>query len=82
MENALDSYVIQGVQHNIPLLRDIIRQPRFIAGDTSTNFLPEVYPNRFEVRPKKSSPPLQLVSGFPRVDAHSTRFYKKRRHLS
>eukprot|EP00040_Diaphanoeca_grandis_P005988 m.35441 g.35441 ORF g.35441 m.35441 type:complete len:716 (-) comp17140_c0_seq1:147-2294(-) len=47
MKHALDSYVIKGVQHNIPLLRDIIRQERFISGDISTNFLPEVYPDKF-----------------------------------
>jgi len=48
MENALDTYVIEGVQHNVPLIRDIIKQPRFIEGDTSTKFLEEVYPDRFQ----------------------------------
>jgi len=48
MRKALDSYVIKGVQHNIPLLRDIIRQDRFVSGDISTNFLPEVYPDKFK----------------------------------
>lgn len=37
-----------GVTHNIPLLREIITHPRFIAGDISTNFLPEVYPEGFK----------------------------------
>lgn len=36
-----------GVAHNIPLLREIITHPRFISGDISTNFLPEVYPDGF-----------------------------------
>uniref|UniRef100_A0A3B4XSC9 Propionyl-CoA carboxylase alpha chain, mitochondrial n=1 Tax=Seriola lalandi dorsalis TaxID=1841481 RepID=A0A3B4XSC9_SERLL len=48
MEDALDNYVIRGVTHNIPLLREIITHPRFISGDISTNFLPEVYPNGFK----------------------------------
>ncbi|XP_068183307.1 propionyl-CoA carboxylase alpha chain, mitochondrial [Antennarius striatus] len=48
MEDALDSYVIRGVTHNIPLLREIITNPRFISGDISTNFLPEVYPDGFK----------------------------------
>uniref|UniRef100_A0A3Q2T720 Propionyl-CoA carboxylase alpha chain, mitochondrial n=1 Tax=Fundulus heteroclitus TaxID=8078 RepID=A0A3Q2T720_FUNHE len=48
MEDALDSYVIRGVTHNIPLLREIITHPRFISGDISTNFLPEVYPDGFK----------------------------------
>ncbi|XP_071389968.1 propionyl-CoA carboxylase alpha chain, mitochondrial [Centroberyx affinis] len=48
MEDALDNYVIRGVTHNIPLLREIITHPRFISGDISTNFLPEVYPDGFQ----------------------------------
>ncbi|CAN9500126.1 unnamed protein product [Ophioblennius macclurei] len=48
MEEALDHYVIRGVTHNIPLLREIITHPRFISGDISTNFLPEVYPDGFK----------------------------------
>ncbi|KAM9364215.1 propionyl-CoA carboxylase alpha chain [Pholidichthys leucotaenia] len=48
MEDALDNYVIRGVTHNIPLLREIITHPRFISGDISTNFLPEVYPDGFK----------------------------------
>uniref|UniRef100_A0A674N1F7 Propionyl-CoA carboxylase alpha chain, mitochondrial n=1 Tax=Takifugu rubripes TaxID=31033 RepID=A0A674N1F7_TAKRU len=48
MEAALDNYVIRGVTHNIPLLREIITHPRFISGDISTNFLPEVYPEGFK----------------------------------
>ncbi|KAK7901546.1 hypothetical protein WMY93_018315 [Mugilogobius chulae] len=39
MEDALDNYVIRGVTHNIPLLREIITHPRFISGDISTSFL-------------------------------------------
>ncbi|XP_059172705.1 propionyl-CoA carboxylase alpha chain, mitochondrial-like isoform X2 [Physella acuta] len=45
---ALDSYVIKGVTHNIPLLRDILTEERFIKGDISTNYLPEVYPDGFK----------------------------------
>uniref|UniRef100_A0A8C6UAX7 Propionyl-CoA carboxylase alpha chain, mitochondrial n=1 Tax=Neogobius melanostomus TaxID=47308 RepID=A0A8C6UAX7_9GOBI len=48
MEDALDNYVIRGVTHNIPLLREIITHPRFISGDISTSFLPEVYPDGFK----------------------------------
>lgn len=34
--------------HNIPLLREIITHPRFVSGDITTNFLPEVYPDGFK----------------------------------
>uniref|UniRef100_A0A7N8WLE6 Propionyl-CoA carboxylase alpha chain, mitochondrial n=1 Tax=Mastacembelus armatus TaxID=205130 RepID=A0A7N8WLE6_9TELE len=48
MEDALDNYVVRGVTHNISLLREIITHPRFISGDISTNFLPDIYPNGFK----------------------------------
>ncbi|XP_063809303.1 propionyl-CoA carboxylase alpha chain, mitochondrial isoform X2 [Pseudophryne corroboree] len=48
MEDALDNYVIRGVTHNIPLLREVITHPRFIKGDITTKFLPEVYPDGFK----------------------------------
>lgn len=48
MEEALDTYVIRGVTHNIPLLREVIIHPRFVKGDITTNFLPEVYPDGFK----------------------------------
>ena len=37
-----------GVNHNIPVLRDIITQPRFVAGDINTGFIQEVYPEGFK----------------------------------
>ena len=48
MADALDSYVIKGVTHNIPLLRDILRQPAFVQGKTTTKFLETTYPDRFQ----------------------------------
>ncbi|XP_077153195.1 propionyl-CoA carboxylase alpha chain, mitochondrial [Ranitomeya variabilis] len=48
MEDALDNYIIRGVTHNIPLLREVITHPRFIKGDITTKFLPEVYPDGFK----------------------------------
>lgn len=48
MIKSLDNYVIKGVNHNIPLLRDILVQPQFVSGDLSTNFIPETYPDGFK----------------------------------
>nr|CAI5831370.1 unnamed protein product [Callosobruchus analis] len=45
---ALDYYVIRGVIHNIPLLRDILTEEKFNKGDISTNYLPQVYPEGFK----------------------------------
>ncbi|XP_077972738.1 propionyl-CoA carboxylase alpha chain, mitochondrial-like isoform X2 [Styela clava] len=48
MCNALDNYVIRGVTHNVPLCHEVLRHPRFVSGDISTNFLSEVYPDGFK----------------------------------
>uniref|UniRef100_A0AC34QI81 Propionyl-CoA carboxylase alpha chain, mitochondrial n=1 Tax=Panagrolaimus sp. JU765 TaxID=591449 RepID=A0AC34QI81_9BILA len=47
MSNALDHYVIRGVTHNIPLLRDIVDEKRFRSGNITTKYLPETYPEGF-----------------------------------
>ncbi|TCJ16158.1 acetyl-CoA carboxylase biotin carboxylase subunit [Rubrobacter taiwanensis] len=39
MQEALRSYVIEGVVTNLPLLRRVAGHPAFAAGDTSTDFL-------------------------------------------
>ncbi|XP_027035101.1 propionyl-CoA carboxylase alpha chain, mitochondrial [Tachysurus fulvidraco] len=62
MEDALDNYVIRGVTHNIPLLREIIVHPRFISGEISTNFLPEVYPEGFKGHPLTASERRELLA--------------------
>lgn len=45
---ALDTYVIRGVTHNIPLLRDILTEPTFSSGVISTKYLNMVYPDGFK----------------------------------
>nr|CAG8540177.1 3995_t:CDS:2 [Entrophospora candida]CAG8586213.1 3242_t:CDS:2 [Entrophospora candida] len=48
MLGALDSYVIKGVTHNIPLLREVIASKRFRSGNISTKFLAEEFPEGFK----------------------------------
>jgi propionyl-CoA carboxylase alpha chain len=48
MCKALDSYVIRGVTHNSSLLQEIIKHPKFVEGDITTNFLYEHYPEGFK----------------------------------
>ena len=36
--------------HNIPLLRDIMTETKFVKGDISTNYLQEVFPDGFKGR--------------------------------
>eukprot|EP00903_Cladosiphon_okamuranus_P010822 g10223.t1 len=45
--SALDEYVIQGLGHNVPFLRDVSRNEDFAAGDYSTSFIDKHYPSGF-----------------------------------
>ena len=47
MSDALDSFVIDGIQHNIPFLSALMQRPRWRAGDLSTGFIAEEYPDGF-----------------------------------
>merc|ERR1719181_2743750 len=45
---ALDSYVIHGVKHNVAFLRDLCDNQKFIDGDITTKFIEEEYPDGFK----------------------------------
>ncbi|XP_065886902.1 propionyl-CoA carboxylase alpha chain, mitochondrial-like [Dysidea avara] len=62
LAKALDYYTIRGVNHNIPLLRDIITQPQFVQGDITTKFIEEVYPNGFQGRVLTEMESKQLIA--------------------
>jgi len=47
MVDALDAYYIRGVNHNISFLNALMVHPRFVAGDLTTNFIAEEYPDGF-----------------------------------
>ncbi len=47
MRDALDEYVIRGVRHNMNFLAALVGHPRFQAGDISTAFIEEEYPDGF-----------------------------------
>lgn len=44
----LPEILFLGVTHNIPLLREVIVNTRFVKGDISTKFLSDVYPDGFK----------------------------------
>lgn len=48
MQRALDDYYIKGVSHNISFLNALFAHQRFQAGDLSTNFIAEEYPQGFQ----------------------------------
>jgi len=47
MVDALDAYCIRGVNHNISFLNALMVHPRFVAGNLTTNFIAEEYPEGF-----------------------------------
>lgn len=47
MISALSAFIIEGISHNGSFLEAILANPRFAAGDISTNFIEQEYPGGF-----------------------------------
>jgi propionyl-CoA carboxylase alpha chain len=47
MQRALNEYFIRGISHNIGFLNALITHPRFVAGNLTTNFIQDEYPDGF-----------------------------------
>jgi propionyl-CoA carboxylase alpha chain len=47
---ALDSFYIDGIQHNVPFLASVMQNPRWRSGRLSTGFIKEEYPDGFQPR--------------------------------
>ncbi len=62
MAEALDAYYIRGVSHNISFLNALIAHPRFRAGELTTNFIAEEYPDGFHPADVPQTDPLIVVS--------------------
>ncbi len=48
--DALDSFVIDGIRHNIPFLAALMAHPRWRAGKLSTGFIAEEFPDGFHAQ--------------------------------
>ncbi len=44
---ALDAFAIDGIRHNIPFVAALMQHPRWIAGNLSTGFIAEEFPEGF-----------------------------------
>ncbi len=54
MSDALDSFIIDGIEHNIPFLSALMQHPRWRDGRISTAFIAEEYPDGFApIQPDK-----------------------------
>jgi propionyl-CoA carboxylase alpha chain len=49
--DALDSFVIEGIGHNVDFLSALMQHPRFREGRLTTGFIAEEYPEGFEGAP-------------------------------
>ena len=47
LDNSIDQYVVQGVAHNLGFGKSIIANESFAAGDYSTAFIPDFYPDGY-----------------------------------
>ncbi len=47
MSVALDGFLVEGIEHNIPFLAALMQHPRWLSGDISTGFIAEEYPDGF-----------------------------------
>lgn len=50
MSVALDEFVVDGIEHNIPFLTALMEHPRWREGRLSTGFIAEEYPDGFSPR--------------------------------
>jgi propionyl-CoA carboxylase alpha chain len=46
--DALDAFYIDGIQHNVPFLSTVMQHPRWRAGNLSTGFIKEEFPDGFK----------------------------------
>ncbi|OWW01740.1 acetyl/propionyl-CoA carboxylase subuit alpha [Rhizobium sp. R72] len=47
MNEALDGFVVDGIEHNVPFLAALMKHPRWREGRLSTGFIAEEYPDGF-----------------------------------
>ncbi len=50
MADALDNFVVDGIEHNIPFLAALMQHPRWREGRLSTGFIAEEFPEGFAPR--------------------------------
>lgn len=87
LDTLLNSYystlhLISGVTHNIPLLRDILTEKKFVNGNISTNYLSEVYPDGFKGRQLSNTDKQHILAiaacVYSKMDIRSYKFLNER----
>ena len=88
MRRALEEYQVLGVRTTLPFARWLVDQPRFIAGDFSTDFIAEEWePRRTQTQPQASPAPglstgqiAALAASLLSDEANETERLRRRAH--
>ena len=59
---ALDAFAIDGIRHNIPFVSALMHHPRWIAGNLSTGFIAEEFPEGFSLPVPQGEVALRLAA--------------------
>ncbi len=65
---ALDSFVIEGIRHNIPFLSALMQHPRWREGRLSTGFIAEEFPDGFHLLAPKGGTERQFAAVAAHMD--------------
>src|SRR5258708_29526013 len=63
--NALDTFVIDGIRHNIPFLAALMAHERWQAGRLSTGFIAEEFPQGFHATAPEGDLAERIAAGAP-----------------
>jgi propionyl-CoA carboxylase alpha chain len=70
---ALDAFAIEGIRHNIPFLATLMQHPRWIAGNLSTGFIAEEFPDGFALLPPQGGAARTMAAVAMAIDHVSNR---------
>ena len=70
MREALNGFVIKGVQSNIPFQAALLAHPKFISGDFNTGFIAENYADGFRAEDVPHSDPYFLMALAARLNMY------------
>ena len=70
--DAIDAYVVRGPGHNLDFLSAVMQHPRFRAGDLTTGFIAEEYPDGFHGAPVTPLTHAHLIAAAATIHARMT----------
>jgi propionyl-CoA carboxylase alpha chain len=77
--DALDAFAIDGIRHNIPFLAALMQRKRWRAGNISTGFIAEEFPDGFHPQPPTGEIAIALATAAVAIDC---RLSDRRRRIS